>query len=258
MTAKQISEMTDEEIKDAVKKTYSQVAQRSSSCCDPTQSSSCGPSGSSCSESLAETYGYNVEGLPDSVTESFAGCGNPVALAGLKEGEVVLDLGSGAGLDMFVAAQKVGKTGRVIGVDMTQDMIDKAKENAIKLGLANVEFRLGDIENLPVEDESVDVIISNCVINLTPDKSKVFEGSFRVLKPGGRMMISDIVLEQPLPEKMKDDVTTYTGCVGGAILEEDYLQLMRDAGFERVEVVSKAGYGVAVSAKIAAYKPIEV
>ncbi|MGY5874266.1 MAG: arsenite methyltransferase [Candidatus Thorarchaeota archaeon] len=252
---KQVSEMSDEEIKDEVKKAYSQVAQRSSSCCGPTQSSSCGPSESSCTESLAETYGYSVEGLPASVTESFAGCGNPVALAGLKEGEVVLDLGSGAGLDMFVAAEKVGKTGRVIGVDMTQDMIDKAKENAVKLGFDNVEFRLGDIEDLPVEDESVDVIISNCVINLTPNKSKVFESSFRVLKPGGRMMISDIVLETPLPDKMKDDVATYTGCVGGAILEEEYLQLMRDAGFVRVETVSKAGYGAAVSAKIAAYKP---
>jgi SAM-dependent methyltransferase len=246
---KQVSEMSDDEIKDAVKKQYSQVAKRQSSCCGPSDASLGG---------LAGALGYDLEGIPESATESFAGCGNPVALAGLKEGEVVLDLGSGAGLDMFVAARRVGETGRVIGVDMTQDMIDKAERGAEKAGLNNVEFRLGDIEDLPVEDESIDVVISNCVINLAPNKSKVFKESYRVLRPGGRMMISDIVLDKSLPKEERDNISTYTGCVGGAILEEEYLQLMRDAGFERVETVSKAGYGVAVSAKIAAYKPVEV
>ncbi len=243
---KPVSEMSPDEIKEEVKKTYTKVAERSSSSC-------CGPT-----ESLAETFGYDVKGLPDSVTESYAGCGNPVALASLSEGEVVLDLGSGAGLDMFVASKKVGETGRVIGIDMTPEMIKKAEANAEKLGITNVEFRFGDIEDMPVDDDSVDVVISNCVINLAPNKGKVFNEAFRVLRPGGRMMISDIVLEKPLPEKIRDEVVSYTGCVGGAILEEEYLQLMRDAGFENVEVVDKAVYcgGPEVaSAKVSAFKP---
>jgi len=260
---KPVSEMTSDEIKSEVKKAYSKVAKRkmtpeSSGCCGPaetpaetTSSCGCGPS-----ETLAEHYGYSIEGLPESVFESFAGCGNPVALASLSEGEVVLDLGSGAGLDMFVAAKKVGESGRVIGVDMTDDMLQKARKNAEKLGVTNVEFRKGDIEELPVDDDSIDVIISNCVINLAPNKDKVFSEAFRVLRPGGRMMISDIVLDAPLPEEVSDEVTKYTGCVGGAILEEEYLKLMRDAGFEDVKVVEKVGYfEVAASAKISAFKP---
>ncbi|MHA1637720.1 MAG: arsenite methyltransferase [Candidatus Thorarchaeota archaeon] len=260
---KPVSEMTPDEIKIEVKKKYSEVAQRkktteSSGCCGPSEKSAEPTDSCECDSSgtLAEHYGYSIEGLPESVFESFAGCGNPVAVASLIEGEVVLDLGSGAGLDMFVAAKKVGKNGRVIGVDMTDDMLQKARKNAEKLGITNVEFRKGDIEELPVEDDSIDVIISNCVINLAPNKDKVFREAFRVLRPGGRMMISDVVLNAPLPKKVRDEVVSYTGCIGGAILEENYLQLMRDAGFEDVKVVEKAEYAtVAASAKISAFKP---
>ncbi len=259
---KRISDMTDDEIKDEVKKAYSKVARRTvTTCCDqedaPTKestSSCCGPSPTDMKQ-LVLSFGYSVDGLPASATESYAGCGNPVALASLREGEVVLDLGSGAGLDVFAAAKRVGESGRVIGVDMTPEMLQKAEKNAIKLGLTNVEFRKGDIENLPVEDDSIDIIISNCVINLAPDKSKVFREAFRVLRPGGRVMISDIVLHSPLPKNMADEVITYTGCLGGAIPEEEYLQLMRDAGFERVKVVEKAKFDLGSSARISGFKP---
>ncbi|MFX1404617.1 MAG: arsenite methyltransferase [Promethearchaeota archaeon] len=241
---KRITEMDDEEIKEEVRKTYAKVAQSRGSCC-----------GSGTRSEYAKTLGYSIEDLPESVTESFAGCGNPTALAGLKEGEVVLDLGSGAGLDAFMAARQVGETGHVIGVDMTLAMIEKARENAEKLGAKNVEFRSGDIEALPIEEESVDVIISNCVINLAPDKAKVFQESFRVLRPGGRMLISDIVLEASLPQETRDEVATYTGCLGGAILKEEYLQLIRDAGFIDVRIVSEVPFNIATSAKIEAFKP---
>ncbi|MFX1367529.1 MAG: arsenite methyltransferase [Promethearchaeota archaeon] len=265
---KKVSEMSSEEIKEAVRQNYERVAQPSGgSCCPPssteekktdvTTASCCGSEAtpSDPRTSYAELLGYDVKGMPESATESFAGCGNPVAVASLQEGEVVLDLGSGAGLDMFHAAKRVGNTGRVIGVDMTPAMIEKAKYGADQLGLENVEFRLGDIEDLPVEDEFVDVIISNCVINLAPDKAKVFREAFRVLRPGGRVMVSDIVLETELPEEMRQNISYYAGCIGGAILEEEYLQHIRDAGFENVEVMEKTGGGPAVSAKIAAYKP---
>lgn len=246
--------MAPSEIKDEVMKAYAKVAQRTTSCCESSESSCC-PSTASPKDSLAKALGYPVEKLPDSVTESFAGCGNPVAFANLREGEIVLDLGSGAGLDAFIAAKRVGERGRVIGVDMTSEMILKAQNNATKLGITNVEFRRGDIEDLPVEDNSVDVIISNCVINLAPDKGKVFQEGFRVLRPGGRMLISDIVLEAPLPKEVRDQITAYTGCVGGAILKEDYLKLMRDAGFEDVRIIQEAQFGLAISVKIQAVKP---
>jgi SAM-dependent methyltransferase len=172
------------------------------------------------------------------------GCGNPIALASLKEGETVLDLGSGAGFDCFLAAGRVGPKGKVIGVDMTPEMIERARENARKDGVENVEFRLGDIEHLPVEDGSVDVIISNCVINLAPDKGRVFSEAFRVLKPGGRLMVSDIVLTRPLPDFVKNSVAAYIGCVAGAALKEDYLGAMKQAGFENVTVQSEAPFPV--------------
>ncbi|MHA2024265.1 MAG: arsenite methyltransferase [Candidatus Thorarchaeota archaeon] len=266
---KKVSEMEPDEIKKAVRDAYSKVAEGydesdiANACCDEpaqTQSSCCGPAPEAkkvTRVNIADALGYDTEGMPISATESFAGCGNPVALASLKEGEVVLDLGSGAGLDMFVASKKVGDSGKVIGVDMTPAMIEKAKKNAEELGITNVDFRFGDIEDMPVDDDSVDVVISNCVINLAPSKAKVFQEAFRVLKPGGRVMVSDIVLSKQLPKEVTDEVVTYTGCIGGAILDEEYLQHMRDAGFTDARIESKAGnsmYG-AYSAYIAGTKP---
>jgi ubiquinone/menaquinone biosynthesis C-methylase UbiE len=167
------------------------------------------------------------------------GCGNPVALASLKEGETVLDLGAGAGFDCFLASSKVGSMGRIIGVDMTPEMVEKAKENARKGNYVNVEFRLGEIENLPVGDNSVDAVISNCVINLSPDKKRVFAETFRVLRPGGRLMISDITLLKELPEEIRNSVAAYVGCVAGAISKKEYLEAIQAAGFEETKVVSE-------------------
>jgi SAM-dependent methyltransferase len=167
------------------------------------------------------------------------GCGNPVALASLKPGETVLDLGSGAGFDCFIAAKQVGSKGRVIGVDMTPEMLDKARENARKVGAANVEFRLGEIENLPVADNSVDAVISNCAINLAPDKRRVFGEAFRALKPGGRLMVSDLVLLAELPKVVQDSVAAYVGCLAGASMKADYLKAIELAGFKDVQVKSE-------------------
>jgi ubiquinone/menaquinone biosynthesis C-methylase UbiE len=170
------------------------------------------------------------------------GCGNPIALANLKEGETVLDLGSGAGFDAFLASKIVGKSGKVIGVDMTPEMIARAKKNAIKGGYKNVEFKLGEIEDLPIEDNSIDAIISNCVINLSPDKEKVFQEIFRVLKKGGRFIVSDIVLSRPLPEKLRKSMAAYTACIAGAVSKEEYLIFMGKAGFKKVKIVGEAAF----------------
>ncbi len=167
------------------------------------------------------------------------GCGNPVALASLKPGEVVIDLGAGAGLDAFLAANKVGKLGKVIGVDMTPDMIERARENARKEKYNNVDFRLGEIENLPVADNTADVIISNCVINLSPEKPQVFREAYRTLKPGGRLMVSDLVLLKELPDSVKKSASAYVSCVGGAALKDDYLKAIKRAGFKEVKVVEE-------------------
>ena len=164
------------------------------------------------------------------------GCGNPLATALLKAGDVVLDLGSGAGFDAFLAAKKVGSRGKVFGVDMTDEMLEKAKENAKKGGFTNVEFKKGDIENLPLDDNSVDAVISNCVINLAPDKAKVFKETYRVLKTGGRLMVSDVVLVKPLPNNLKNDKDLLIGCVSGAILKEDYLNLLKKTGFTKITI----------------------
>lgn len=245
-------------IKSLVKKRYTQVAE-GISCCVAEERSCCTPAeaGISSGEDLAKAVGYGKElkGMPRSATESFAGCGNPIALASLKKGEVVLDLGSGAGLDAFLAARAVGRSGKVIGVDMTPEMIAKAKRNTDKLGIKNIEFRLGDIENLPLEGDSIDVIISNCVINLAPNKDKVFKEAYRVLKPGGRMMISDIVTEGKLPKEVREDVESWTGCVAGALEEKKYINKIKKSGFKGVKVVSKARLGPISSDKIEAYKP---
>jgi SAM-dependent methyltransferase len=170
------------------------------------------------------------------------GCGNPVALASLREGQTLLDLGSGAGFDCFLAARAVGEQGRVIGVDMTPEMVKKAWENAKNGGYSNVEFRLGDIEHLPVIDNSVDVILSNCVINLAPNKPKVFSEAFRVLKPGGKLTLSDVVLLRPLPPVLASSAAAYLGCVAGASLKSDYLHMLAEAGFADVEVVGESPF----------------
>lgn len=172
------------------------------------------------------------------------GCGNPVAFAEIRTGDTVLDLGSGGGIDCFLAARRTGPTGRVIGVDMTPAMVERARALAAREGLRHVQFRLGEIEALPVANGSVDVVISNCVVNLSPDKAQVFREAARVLKPGGRLMLSDIVLARPLPPGAADDPELYAGCIGGALLREDYLQLVREAGFESVEVLGEAPYMV--------------
>ncbi len=182
---------------------------------------------------IARKIGYGEEELmavPEGANLGL-GCGNPTALAGLRQGETVLDLGSGTGFDCFLATERVGSEGRVIGVDMTAEMIERARSGAAEAGTANVEFRLGEIENLPVADESVDVIISNCVLNLSTDKPQTFSEMLRVLKPGGRLAISDIALLRELPAAIRDSLEGYAGCVSGALLEEDYLELVRDAGF---------------------------
>lgn len=219
-----------------VKQRYGQIAKSSGSCCGSANAGCCGSSPSA--EELSASVGYTPEELaviPEGANLGL-GCGNPVALASLQAGETVLDLGSGGGIDCFLAARRVGPQGRVIGVDMTAEMIRLARANAEKSGLANVEFRQGEIESLPVEDDSVDTVISNCVINLSPDKERVFREVYRVLKAGGRMMVSDIVLDGELPEKVKDSVQAYTGCIGGALKRRDYLDAIAGAGFTQVEI----------------------
>ena len=228
--------MEEKKIKDLVRERYSQIAsQEQQSCC-----SSC-----SCSEatplSQVEAIGYLAEDLEHIPEETIMGlgCGNPIAITELKAGEVVLDLGSGAGIDVFLAANKVGPTGRVIGVDMTKEMVDKAKDIAKGYGYHNVEFRQGEIEGLPIDDKSVDVIISNCVINLSSDKSKVFLEACRVLKPGGRLIVSDIVAEKTLPDEIKQDPDAWVACIAGALEQQEYLTKIKKAGFEDVQVISK-------------------
>ena len=197
-------------------------------------------------EEISKKIGYAEEELR-SVPEGAnlgLGCGNPVVLASLKKGETVLDLGSGAGLDCFLAANKVGEKGRVIGVDMTPEMVDKARENATESSYKNVEFRLGEIENLPVADNTVDVIISNCVINLSPNKGRVFKEAFRALKPGGRLMVSDIVLLKELPEVIKKSVKAYIGCLSGAIMKDKYIETIKKAGFQEVKIIEETHFPI--------------
>ena len=230
--------MKDDEIRKTVREGYAKIAKTERSCCAPV-SSCCGTT--DLAQTVSKNIGYTDEEL-GSVPEGAnlgLGCGNPVALASLVKGETVLDLGSGAGFDCFLAAKKVSKTGRVIGVDMTSEMIEKARENAQKGGYQNVEFRLGEIENIPAADNSVDVVISNCVINLSPDKGKVFQEAFRVLKPGGRLMVSDIVLLKELPDFIRSSIAAYVGCISGAMRKEDYLGAIKKPGFQEVEVMDE-------------------
>ncbi len=230
--------MKEEEIKKAVREGYGKIAETRSSCCGPA-TSCCGSQ--DIVQNISKRIGYSEEELkvvPEGANLGL-GCGNPLALASLKPGEVVLDLGSGAGFDCFLAANQVGKSGKVIGVDMTAQMIDKARENARSGDYGNVEFRLGEIENLPVADNHTDIIISNCVINLSPDKKRVFQEAFRVLKPGGRLMVSDIVLLKELPNEIKNSVAAYIGCLAGAVTKAEYLGAIREAGFQETRVVDE-------------------
>jgi ubiquinone/menaquinone biosynthesis C-methylase UbiE len=217
------------EIKKIVKEKYKEIATTNCGC------------GCSCksSQNIAQEIGYSDDDIKMGEGANLGlGCGNPVAISKIKEGDVVLDLGCGAGFDCFLASKKAGQTGKIIGVDMTEEMIKKAKANAKKLGVKNVEFVLGEIEKLPIEDNSIDIIISNCVINLTPDKTKTFEEAYRVLKSGGKIYLSDIVLLGELSEKQKNDKDLLSGCVAGALLKDDYLDKIKNAGF-RVSILSE-------------------
>jgi arsenite methyltransferase len=231
--------MKEQEVKGAVKRRYGRMAEQDKGCC-----SGCSCGTSPCSQ--AEAIGYSREDLTSVPDEAMMGlgCGNPTAIADLRAGEVVLDLGSGAGVDVFLAADKVGLSGRVIGVDMTEEMVVRARSIAREHDYQNVEFRLGEIENLPLADESVDAIISNCVINLSPDKSRVFREAYRVLKPGGRLTVSDIVCDGGLPAAIKSDPDAWVACIAGALEHDEYLREIREAGFRDVQVLSSKGFDV--------------
>lgn len=248
-------------IHNAVMQRYGEIARRAGSCCSVESTLT----GDDC-ECSADLYdATTLEGLTSDVTQLSLGCGDPVAIAGLQPGEIVLDLGSGGGIDCFLAAQRVGPEGYVIGVDMTKDMIKRANANRIKMGVTHVEFRHGQIEALPVEDASVDVILSNCVINLSPDKAAVFREAFRVLKPGGRVSVSDIVTEGQFSPALQQDMERWAACVVGAIELDEYLALLEQTGFAAVKVPSKvsademierqSGMPALYSARITARKP---
>jgi SAM-dependent methyltransferase len=246
-----------EKVRQAVRENYGNIAKSVSmvsgigptpSCCGPSESetpandqgSCCGPQDVS-NEQLNALMGYTRQDLasvPDGANMGL-GCGNPVALASLKPGETVVDLGAGGGFDCFLAAKQVGESGNVIGVDMTPDMLTTARMNAEKIGSENVEFRLGEIEHLPVADNSVDIIMSNCVINLSPDKLNVYRDALRVLKPGGRLAIADIVTTAPLPEKIQKNMALVTACVGGAATIDDTKKMLKEAGFVEIKVQPK-------------------
>jgi arsenite methyltransferase len=236
--------MKEEEIRKHVRDRYTTAA---------TQRLSCGQSAGCCRggvEILSKRVGYSDEDLktvPEGANLGL-GCGNPLALASLREGETVLDLGSGGGFDCFLAARQVGRNGKVIGVDMTPEMLERARGNARKGDYGNVEFRLGEIENLPVADNEADIVISNCVINLSPSKERVFQEAFRALKPGGRLMISDIVLRKDLPEEIRNSISAYTACVAGATRKEKYVDTIRAAGFEEVQVLQETVFPVEMAA----------
>lgn len=229
------NELAQDQIRQTVRERYGKIAEGAGGCgCAP---SCCGQSDAAFSEHI----GYSADEIHAAPEGSNLGlgCGNPQAIASLKPGETVLDLGSGAGFDAFLAASAVGAEGRVIGVDMTPEMVSKARQNTAKSGFGNVEFRIGEIESLPVADATVDVIVSNCVINLSPDKPRVFREAFRVLKPGGRLAISDIVALAPIPEEFRDDWELYTGCVAGASLVDELKSMLKDAGFTEIRIVRK-------------------
>jgi SAM-dependent methyltransferase len=233
-----LRKIEDHKLKEAVRESYASIATQKNSCCS---TAGCGCDGVDSNAATSRIIGYfdeDLKAVPEGSNLGL-GCGNPTAIASIEEGETVLDLGSGAGFDCFIASNKVGSKGKVIGVDMTLEMVDKARRNAQKDHYDNVEFRLGEIENLPVSDNSVDVVLSNCVINLSTDKEKVFQEAFRVLRPGGRLMISDIVLSKELPESVRNNVSAFSGCVSGAVLKDEYLKLIEKVGFKEVKVTNE-------------------
>jgi len=276
-----------QDVRTYVRERYGKIAEEQvpgiTASCAPAQSSCCGSGDDTLTaeSNLISMYDIDVAGLPEEVTDLSLGCGDPVTIAALEPGQTVLDLGSGGGIDCFLAAKQVGPSGMVIGVDMTPAMLDRARANKAKMGATNVDFRLGEIEHLPVADQSVDVVISNCVINLSPDKPQVFREAFRVLKPGGKLAVSDIVTDGPLPQVIKDNLSAWAGCVAGAMDVADYVAAIESAGFHRVDVqpvnwqqeavieaVDQHGQKVALdddiseslqksifSAKVTAYKP---
>lgn len=227
-----------ERIKKIVIEKYSDIAKSGSCCCS--SNSSCCSSNISKSE-LNDLIGYKKEDLENIPTDANLGlgCGNPVAFMMIKEGDVVIDLGSGAGIDCFLASKKVGSKGKVIGIDMTPKMIEKAKENAKKGNFTNVQFILGEIENLPIEDNFANIVISNCVINLSPDKQKAFNEIYRILKKNGCFIVSDIVLLDNLPEDIKNSSEAYTACLAGAILKEEYIKIIEKAGFKNIKIIEE-------------------
>jgi SAM-dependent methyltransferase len=251
------------EIKRAVKERYTAIAESKSCGCGSGEGGSCCGGGDP--KQAAELIGYNVKELGEIPQEAILGlgCGSPVAYVGLKPGETVLDLGSGGGIDVFLAAKKVGTKGRVIGIDMNEAMIKRASEAAEEYGFKNVEFRLGEIEEMPVEDDTVDAIISNCVINLSPDKSQVFHEAHRVLKPGGRITVSDIVTEGAIPEEIRRDLDSWASCVSGALPQEEYLKDIEAAGFNKPKILTESYYDTSEynidfkvkSVTVEAYKP---
>ncbi|HSB67349.1 MAG TPA: arsenite methyltransferase [Anaerolineales bacterium] len=221
------------DIRSAVRQHYGEAA----ASFEPKKSASCCGSSSSVNTTASNLYPVSeLETLPEDVTGLSMGCGDPITLATLQPGQTVLDLGSGGGIDCFMAAKKVGETGHVIGVDMTAEMLEKARANQARMGFKNVEFRLGEIEHLPVADNTVDVIISNCVVNLSPDKPQVFREAFRVLKSGGKLALSDIVTDGPLPQEIKDSLSAWAGCVAGALDIKEYIRDLQAAGFTGIDV----------------------
>ena len=239
------------QIKESVRKHYADRIKTDESCCS---SVTCCPDTDT--DSPAEKNGYTeaqISSIPTDAAEHSFGCGNPLEYTDVQEGDVVVDLGSGAGIDVLLASQLVGESGSAIGIDMTPEMIEKARQNAEEVGAKNVDFRLGEIESMPVEDGSVDWIISNCVICLSPDKDKVFEEAFRVLKPGGRLVVSDMVANN-MPRWVRTAVSTWVSCISGALPEDQYLDSIRQAGFEDVQVLSKSAYAKMGPVEVASVK----